>query len=135
MASVQWRNIFRTSPAIFAGFLALSACEEAPSSPVSAGQPAAPQRIEPVTGLPKSALVIVQGIPDPTEYGRIAYYIVYYAGKIVYYAGKLSLDQLRSGAARVCTYRGMRLTHVRDQAPEFPERSLPNTRHYLFHCA
>lgn len=128
MASVQWRNIFRTSPAIFAGFLVLSACEEAPSPPVSAGPPAAPQGIEPVTGLPKSALVIVEGIPDPTEYGRMAYYIVYYAGK-------LSLDQLRSGAARVCSYRGMRLTHVRDQAPEFPERSLPNTRHYLFHCA
>ena len=80
--------------------------------------------IEPVSGISKSALVAIMGIPDGGDeklYG------------IFYIADKIDPAQLAAAPERICASRGLSLISARDLPLEH-ESEMPGVKKYMVRC-
>lgn len=112
-----------------AGFVAaaalLTACVEPAATPPASPPASQPTSdIEPVTGISKSALVAVQGMPDlggETVYG------------VFYLVDRIDRLQLAAAPDTLCRNRGGRLISAEDKALEHPSQ-MPGTRKLVVRC-
>ena len=86
--------------------------------------PAFADDIEPVSGISRSALVAIMGIPDGGDeklYG------------IFYVADKIDPAQLAAAPERICASRGLSLISARDLPLEH-ESEMPGVKKYMVRC-
>lgn len=110
----------------FALGMLLSSCVSTTGAPKTAAAQTSPVNgnIEPVTGLPKDAVVAVMGIPDLGE--EVLY-------GVFYYPSKAPAEQLAQAPANLCSNRGLSLVSSADKALEHPSE-MPGTRKLMVRC-